>query len=128
MLQEKSKSCKANYGTSSADQKSVFSRTFCANDCRFYRTLHYESRKRISQAKAVCLFICLATSAVHLETDSFPNAFYRMVNQRGLPREMLSDNGTNDVGFGDVVLVISTNTPGGTGLLEKSSIRENMVM
>ena len=33
--------------------------------------------------------------AFGLDTDSFLNAFYRMVNRRGLHREMLSDNGTN---------------------------------
>ena len=35
--------------------------------------------------------------AFGLDTDSFPNAFYWIVNQRGLPGEMLSDNGTNFV-------------------------------
>ena len=35
--------------------------------------------------------------AYGLDTDSFLNAFYRMVNRRGLPREMLSDNGGNFV-------------------------------
>ena len=35
--------------------------------------------------------------AFGLDTDSLPNAFYRMVNRRGLPREMLSDNRTNFV-------------------------------
>ena len=53
------------------------------------------------QKRYLCLFTCLATRAIHLEmafgldTDSFLNAFYRMVNQRGLPREMLSDNVMN---------------------------------
>ncbi|XP_068680566.1 uncharacterized protein [Montipora foliosa] len=36
--------------------------------------------------------------AYALDTDSFMNAFYRMVNRRGLPREMLSDNGGKFVG------------------------------
>ena len=55
------------------------------------------------QKRYLCLFTCLATRAVHLEmafgldTDSFLNAFYRMVNRGGLPREMLSDNGANFV-------------------------------
>ena len=35
--------------------------------------------------------------AFGLDTDSFLNAFYRMVNRRGLPREMLSDNRTKFV-------------------------------
>ena len=35
--------------------------------------------------------------AFGLDTDLFLNASYRMVNRRGLPREMLSDNGTNFV-------------------------------
>ncbi|XP_014675861.1 PREDICTED: uncharacterized protein LOC106815849 [Priapulus caudatus] len=36
--------------------------------------------------------------AYSLETDGFLNAFFRMVNRRGLPEEMSSDNGTNFVG------------------------------
>ncbi|XP_052680014.1 uncharacterized protein LOC128160694 [Crassostrea angulata] len=44
------------------------------------------------------------TRTVHLEvaygldTDLFLNAFYRMVCRRGLPTEVISDNGTNFVG------------------------------
>ena len=51
----------------------------------------------------MCLFTCLALRAVHLEiafgldTNSFLNAFYHMVNRRGRPREMVSDNGGNFV-------------------------------
>lgn len=33
-----------------------------------------------------------------MDTDSFLNAFNRMTNRRGLPEEMISDNGTNFVG------------------------------
>ena len=35
--------------------------------------------------------------AYGLDTDSFLNAFHRMANRKGLPREMLSDNGGNFV-------------------------------
>ncbi|XP_046544644.1 uncharacterized protein LOC124254839 [Haliotis rubra] len=33
-----------------------------------------------------------------MDTDAFLNAFFRMVNRRGLPSEVISDNGTNFVG------------------------------
>ena len=62
-----------------------------------------QGRRSRRQKRYLRLFTCLATRAVHLEmaflldTDSFLNAFYRIVNRRGLPREMLSDNGTNFV-------------------------------
>ena len=36
--------------------------------------------------------------AYGLSTDSFLNAFYRMASQRGLPDEVISDNGTNFIG------------------------------
>ena len=60
-----------------------------------------QGRGKRRQKRYLCLFTCLCSRAVHLEvaygldTDSFLNAFYRMVNRRGLPEEMLSDNGTN---------------------------------
>ena len=47
------------------------------------------------------LFTCLTSRAVHLEmsygmnTDSVLNAHFCMVNRRGHPTEVLSDNGTN---------------------------------
>ncbi|CAC5373897.1 unnamed protein product [Mytilus coruscus] len=63
-----------------------------------------QGRGKRRQKRNLCLFTCLASRAVHLEvafgldTDSFLNAFYRMVNRRGLPKEIISDNGTNFVG------------------------------
>ena len=50
------------------------------------------------------LFTCLLSHAVHLEMaysldkDSFLKAFYGMTCPRGLPQEIMSDNGTNFVG------------------------------
>ena len=39
--------------------------------------------------------------AYGLDSDSFLKAFCRMVNRRGLPEEMLSDNETNFVGVNE---------------------------
>ncbi len=53
-----------------------------------------QGRGKRREKRYLCLFTCLATRAVHLEiafgldTDSFLNAFYRMVSRRGLPEEM----------------------------------------
>ncbi|GFV07255.1 integrase catalytic domain-containing protein [Trichonephila clavipes] len=49
----------------------------------------------------ICLFICLATKAVHLElvstlsTDAMLAALRRFIARRGHPSEIHSDNGTN---------------------------------
>ena len=63
-----------------------------------------QGRGKVRQKRYLCLFTCMACRAVHLEiafgldTDSFLNAFYRMVSRRGLPLQVTSDNGTNFVG------------------------------
>ena len=50
----------------------------------------------------LCVFTCLST--LHLEvawgldTDSFLNVFTRFTSRRGVPREVVSDNGSNFVG------------------------------
>ena len=65
-------------------------------------TIHGREKRRVK--RYLCLFTCLTSRAVHLEiaygldTDSFLNAFCRMASRRGLPEEMISDNGTNVVG------------------------------
>lgn len=52
----------------------------------------------------ICLFICMATRAVHIEvvsdltTQGFLAAFKRFVARRGLCTDIWSDNGTNFVG------------------------------
>ena len=62
-----------------------------------------QGRGKRRQKRYLCLFTCLATRAVHLEmafaldTNSFLNAFYRMVSRRGKPKEVVSDNGGNFV-------------------------------
>lgn len=52
----------------------------------------------------ICIFICLATKAIHLElvgdltTQSFMASFSRFIARRGNPTNIYSDNGTNFVG------------------------------
>jgi len=66
-----------------------------------------QGRGKTRQKRYLCLFTCLETRAVHLEvaysldTDSFPNAFFRMTSRRGVPKDVVCDNGTNFVGGGN---------------------------
>jgi hypothetical protein len=52
----------------------------------------------------VCLFVCMATKAIHLEvssdlsTPNFLAALERFISRRGLPSDIYSDEGTNFVG------------------------------
>ena len=63
-----------------------------------------QGRRRRQQKRWLCVFTCLSVRAVHLEmawamdTDAFLNAFSRFTSRRGLPKEVVSDNGTNFVG------------------------------
>lgn len=51
-----------------------------------------------------CVFICMATKAVHIEiasdltSDGFLSAFGRFIGRRGIPSHVYSDNGSNFVG------------------------------
>ena len=62
-----------------------------------------QGRGKPRQKRCLCLFTCLASRTVHLEmaygldVDCFLNALNRMINRRGLPEEVISDNGTNFV-------------------------------
>ncbi|XP_029157629.1 uncharacterized protein LOC114930056 [Nylanderia fulva] len=64
----------------------------------------YVGRGQNSRKYYVCIFICLATTAIHLEyvsdysSEGFLAAFRRFVSRRGLPTDVYSDNGTNFVG------------------------------
>lgn len=62
------------------------------------------SRNRVILKAYICVFVCLATRAVHLElvsdltTQVFIAALRRFVARRGRIRELISDHGTNFVG------------------------------
>ena len=57
----------------------------------------------------MCLFVCFATKAIHLEavsslsTPAFLAAFSRFFARRGCPKDMYSDNGTNFVGASKIL-------------------------
>ena len=61
-------------------------------------------RKPTLHKTYACLFVCLSTRAVHIETccdlatDTFTSALQRFIARRGLPTYVFSDNGTNFVG------------------------------
>ena len=62
-------------------------------------TIQGRGKKR--QKRYLCLFTYLACRAVHfemaygLDTDSFLKTFFRMINRRGYPIEVVSDNAGN---------------------------------
>lgn len=57
----------------------------------------------------VCVFVCFATKAIHLEatsdlsTPAFLAAFSRFVSRRGCPLHLHSDNGTTFVGASKII-------------------------
>jgi len=67
--------------------------------------IKFSSRRNSPSTKGyLCLFVCLATKAVHLEfvsalsMNAFIATLERFVARRGLPSHIYSDNGTNFVG------------------------------
>jgi hypothetical protein len=60
-----------------------------------------QGRGKTRNKRWLCVLTCMSTRAVHLEvawgleTDSFLNAFTRFTSRRGIPKETMSDNGTN---------------------------------
>ena len=64
----------------------------------------FQGRGRKRQKRYLCVFTCLSVRTVHLkmawrlDTDAFLNAFTRFISRRGVPKEVVGDNGTNFVG------------------------------
>ncbi|XP_076392689.1 uncharacterized protein LOC143265292 [Megachile rotundata] len=62
------------------------------------------NRSKTTTKAYLCLFVCLATKAVHFElsvdltTNAFLNCLRRFVARRGKCKQIFSDNGTNFVG------------------------------
>lgn len=83
-----------------------------------------QGRGKRRDKRYLCLFTCVMSRAVHqevafgLDTDSFLNAFYRMVSRRGLPTEVISDNGTNFVGGNNELTEL-------VGLLDHTKIQQS---
>lgn len=68
-------------------------------------TIKLSQRRNSPTSKAyLCVFVCMAVKAVHLElvsaltTDAFLATLDRFVSRRGLPSDIYSDCGTNFVG------------------------------
>ena len=62
------------------------------------------SRKPTLVKLYVCIFICFSTKAIHIElvsdltTEAFLATLTRFEARRGIPKTIVSDNGTNFVG------------------------------
>ena len=62
------------------------------------------TRKPVKIDACICIFVCLATKAVHLEavsdltTSAFTACLHRFVSRRNCPRTIQCDNGLNFVG------------------------------
>lgn len=70
-------------------------------------------RKPVITKAYLCVFICFATKAVHLElvvdltTQAFLNCFKRFIARRGLCRNVYSDNATNFIGANNELTELS---------------------
>lgn len=68
------------------------------------QTKYVHTRKPVIIKSYICIFVCMATKAVHLEpvsdltTDAFLACLHRFVSRRGRPTTIYSDNGSNFVG------------------------------
>ncbi|XP_074109295.1 uncharacterized protein LOC141534050 [Cotesia typhae] len=82
-----------------------------------------------------CVFICMATKAVHLEiasdltSDGFLGAFGRFIGRRGVPSHVYSDNGTNFVGANNQLneLYALFTSQSHQNLINDYAIRKNII-
>ncbi|GFU44337.1 integrase catalytic domain-containing protein [Trichonephila clavipes] len=75
----------------------------------------YPGKFKKSYKCYVCIFICFAVKAIHLEivtncsTDAFLGALKRFISRWGKPHDIFSDNGTNFVGANNELKKILQN-------------------
>ncbi|XP_065354899.1 uncharacterized protein LOC135949306 [Calliphora vicina] len=88
-------------------ERTQLSRPFCNTGVDFagpFDIKTYAARACKVTKGYVCVFVCFATKAIHLEpttdlsTQAFMAAFARFFSRRGCPAAIYSDNGTNFVG------------------------------
>ncbi|XP_075150627.1 uncharacterized protein LOC142224725 [Haematobia irritans] len=85
-------------------ERTMLSRPFANTGIDFagpFDIKHYKTRSCFITKGYVCIFVCFATKAVHLEattdlsSQSFLAAFSRFIARRGCPSCVYSDNGKN---------------------------------
>ncbi|XP_050338954.1 uncharacterized protein LOC126765282 [Bactrocera neohumeralis] len=94
-------------------ERTTLTRPFAATGIDFagpYDIKNYTGRACLITKGYVCVFVCFATKAIHLEpvsdltTNAFMAAFARFFSRRGCPADLYSDNGTNFVGASKLLI------------------------
>ncbi|XP_065354551.1 uncharacterized protein LOC135949022 [Calliphora vicina] len=93
-------------------ERTTLSRPFAATGVDYagpFDIKNFTGRACLITKGYICIFVCFATKAVHLEaasdlsTQSFLAAFSRFIGRRGCPAHIYSDNGKNFVGAAEFI-------------------------
>ncbi|XP_075157897.1 uncharacterized protein LOC142231164 [Haematobia irritans] len=104
--------CQSQLMAALPPERADFSRPFSHTGLDFagpFDIKNYAGRGCIITKGYVCVFVCFATKAIHLEatsdlsTSSFLAAFDRFISRRGCPLHIHSDNGTTFVGASKIL-------------------------
>ncbi|XP_044580471.1 uncharacterized protein LOC123262367 [Cotesia glomerata] len=104
----------------------------------YFGPLFIKERKFRNRTKVKvygCVFVCMATKAVHLEivsdltTEGFLGAFGRFIGRRGVPSHVYSDNGTNFVGANNQLIELYQlfNSKSHQDIVNNYAIKRNIV-